>query len=153
MTKIVPRNIHNCSGTFRSEHPQPAMMTSLLSINHLVFGTARANLSFPLFSPHFTQFLMAPILNKWYHKFRSIIAAPPLIGRISAIRFSKWPSSVKDMHISIVKLPRTACWWRARKSRASSSKCLFFELYHPLIRSFQHCGVFCILNVGVSGLI
>jgi hypothetical protein len=93
-------------------------------IRHHAYGTARVNPSFPLFNPSFAQFLMGLTRNKCYRKFRSIIP-PQLIGRIFAMRFSKWPSSVKDMHISTVKLPRTVCWWRARKSRALSSKWLF----------------------------
>lgn len=147
---IVPKNILNSSATLTSEGPQPIMTIRQPSINHPTSGTAKVHLSSPPSSLRYTQFLMRRIRNAWSLKYTSTIIANWL-GRISAVRFLKRPSSAKDMHISTAKSLRTVCWWLARKSRASLSK----FLNHPnfLNRSFQHCGVFCILNVGVSGLI
>lgn len=152
MKRIVPQNILNSSNTVTLACHKTIMTISQPPIKHPFSGTARVRLSSLSFSMLFMQILMRRIRKAWFRKQASIIIAE-LHGGNSALRFLKRLSSAKDMHISIVKSLRTVCWWLGRKSRALLSK--FSNQIPPNLwnRSFQHCGVFCILNVGVSGLI
>jgi len=96
-----------------------------------------------------------PIQPRRKNQRPEFIAIP---GKSSAPRFSNRLNFVKDMHILIEIFPPISFYNKALKLKLSSGKFILIELFivssHlSVIVNFQPFGLFCSLNIGVSGLI
>ena len=72
------------------------------------------------------------------------------IGQPFARKYLSQLNYVKDMHISIEKFPPILVWRKEPRFKLLLSKII---LWLTQIRNYQPYGIYCSLNIGVSGLV